>query len=112
MNNSEFSSGIDWSHLSNIVTAYDSCCIKVFVQQRTTSIFNKTPPIPNEQSVILPSSIVLAFSTFIKSLPAYYSLPRSARNHLRKTNIRPLIFPNVHELNQSCFSEPWQVNSK
>ena len=112
MNNSEFSSEIDWSHLSNIVTAYDSCCIKVYIQQRSTSIFKTTRVILDEQPTTLASSIVLAFSTFIKSLPAYYSLPRSARNHLSKTNIRPLMFPNIHELSQSCFSEPWQVNNK
>ncbi|CAF0927227.1 unnamed protein product [Adineta steineri] len=40
---------IDWRHLSNIVYAYESCCIKTYVQQRSTVIFNRTPQSPNEQ---------------------------------------------------------------
>ncbi|CAF4218625.1 unnamed protein product, partial [Adineta steineri] len=103
---------IDWRHLSNIVYAYESCCIKTYVQQRSSVIFNRTPQSPNEQPYnIYPTtitmSIVLAVSSFLKTLPAYYSLPRSTRNYLCKTNIRPLIFPNLHELNQTCFAEPW-----
>ena len=111
-NDSHLSDEIDWCHLSNIVTAYDVYCLQTYSKQRSTIVLDRTPPLSNEQPATLTSSIVLAFSTFIKSLPAYYSLPRSARNHLSKTNIRPLIFPNIHELNQSCFSEPWQVNRK
>ncbi|UJR27533.1 hypothetical protein I4U23_008816 [Adineta vaga] len=54
-------------------------------------------------------AIVLSVSAFLKALPAYHSLPRSIRNYLCKTNIRPLIFPSIHELNQSCFHEAWQT---
>ncbi|CAF3973624.1 unnamed protein product [Adineta steineri] len=116
VNNIDLSVEIDWRHLSNIVYAYESCCIKTYVQQRSTVIFNRTPQSPNEQPYsIYPTtitmSIVLAVSSFLKTLPAYYSLPRSTRNYLCKTNIRPLIFPNLHELNQTCFAEPWQVNA-
>ncbi|CAF1537328.1 unnamed protein product, partial [Adineta steineri] len=116
VNNIDLSAEIDWRHLSNIVYAYESCCIKTYVRQRSTVIFNRTPQSPNEQPYsIYPTtitmSIVLAVSSFLKTLPAYYSLPRSTRNYLCKTNIRPLIFPNLHELNQTCFAEPWQVNA-
>ncbi len=114
MNNSAFSEEIDWSHLSNIVYAYDTCCLKTFIQQRETLIFNRSSQILDQQSTnnhptTLTMSIVFAISSFLQSLPAFYSLPRTTRHYLCKTNIRPLIFPTIHELNQSCFSEPWQV---
>ncbi len=114
MNNSAFSQEIDWSHLSNIVYAYDTCCLKTFTQQRETLIFNRSSQILDQQSTnkhptTLTMSIVLAISSFLQSLPAFYSLPHTTRNYLCKTNIRSLIFPTVHELNQSCYSEPWQV---
>ncbi|CAF0892584.1 unnamed protein product [Adineta steineri] len=110
------SNDIDWRHLSNIVYAYESCCIKTYLRQRSSVIFNRTTQSSNEQPYnIYPTtitmSIVLAVSSFLKTLPAYYSLPRSTRKYLCKTNIRPLIFPNLHELNQSCYAEPWQVNA-
>ncbi|CAF1069877.1 unnamed protein product [Adineta steineri] len=116
VDNIDLSAEIDWRHLSNIVYAYESCCIKTYLRQRSSVIFNRTPQSPDEQSYnIYPTtitmSIVLAVSSFLKTLPAYYSLPRSTRNYLCKTNIRPLIFPNLHELNQSCYAEPWQVNA-
>jgi hypothetical protein len=114
-NNSELSEDIDWCHLSNIVYAYDVYCSKTFSQQREEMIFNPESQPVEEQSSnrhpkTLTTCVVLAISSFLKSLPAFYSLPRSTRINLCKTNIRPLIFPNVHELNQSCYSEPWQVN--
>jgi len=114
VNNSKFSEEIDWSHLSNIVYAYDTCCLKTFIQQRDTKIFNKASQASDHQSTskhltTITTSIILGISLFFNSLPAYHSLSRVTRNYLCKTNIRPLMFPNLHELNQSCFSEPWQV---
>ncbi|CAF4136651.1 unnamed protein product, partial [Adineta steineri] len=116
VDNIDLSAEIDWRHLSNIVYAYESCCIKTYLRQRSSVIFNRTTQSSNEQPYnIYPTtitmSIVLAVSSFLKTLPAYYSLPRSTRKYLCKTNIRPLIFPNLHELNQSCYAEPWQVNA-
>jgi hypothetical protein len=116
----QLSNEIDWRHLSNIVHAYDTYCLETFIQQRETKIFNRTSQILDEQSTnkypttltTLTTSIILGISSFFNSLPAYYSLSRITRNYLFKTNIRPLIFPNIHELNQSCFSEPWQVKYK
>lgn len=101
--------------MSNIVYAYDAYCSKAFAQQRSEIIFNKASQTLEEQSnnthpTTLTMCIVLAVSAFLKSLPAFNSLPRLTRSYLCKTNIRPLMFPNIHELNQSCFSEPWQVD--
>ncbi len=101
--------------MSNIVYAYDTYCSKTFTQQRAEIVFDKTSQTPDQQSsnshpTTLTMCVVLAISSFLKLLPAFYSLPRSTRIYLCKTNIRPLIFPNVHELNQSCYSEPWQVD--
>ncbi|CAF1270687.1 unnamed protein product [Adineta ricciae] len=106
---------IDWTHLSNISYAYDSCCVKSYVRQRAATIFNGAPSVSDDQSIsIYPTavttSIVLSVSSFLKSLPAYYSLPRVIRNYLCKTNIRPLIFPNIYELQQCCYHEPWQMD--
>ena len=56
-------------------------------------------------------TIVSCATSFLQSLPAFYSLSRSARNYLLRVNLRPLIFPNLHELTQNCYAEPWQVES-
>ncbi|UJR27535.1 hypothetical protein I4U23_008817 [Adineta vaga] len=110
----KLSADIDWNHLSNIVYAYDSCCIKTYIRQRSTTVFTNESQVLDNQSIsIYPTAatmaIVLSVSAFLKALPAYHSLPRSIRNYLCKTNIRPLIFPSIHELNQSCFHEAWQT---
>lgn len=112
--NADFSDEIDWTHLSNIVYAYDKHCLKMFSSKRTEIVFNPNSPITEEQKKLqhptgLTMCVVLGVSAFMKSLPAFYSLRRNTRNYLCKTNIRPLIFPNIHELNQSCYSEAWQV---
>ncbi len=101
--------------MSNIVYAYDAHCSKAFAQQRSEIIFNKASQTLEEQSTnthptTLTMCIVLAVSAFLKSLPAFNSLPHLTRSYLCKTNIRPLMFPNIHELNQSCFSETWEVD--
>ncbi|CAF4052486.1 unnamed protein product, partial [Adineta steineri] len=43
------SNDIDWRHLSNIVYAYESCCIKTYLRQRSSVIFNRTTQSSNEQ---------------------------------------------------------------
>ena len=62
--------------------------------------------------ISLPINYVLSLSSFLRSLPAFQSLPHSHRTYLCKTNIRPLILPNSYELSQSCFSDPIQVTSE
>ena len=117
INSIDLSAEIDWRHLSNIVYAYDSCCVKTYVRQRSTVVFNTSPQPPHEQPInIYPTtmtmSVVLSLSSFLKTLPSYYSLPRATRSYLCKTNLRPLIFPSIHELNQSCYAEAWQVRCR
>lgn len=65
-----------------------------------------------EQSIAFPMSVVNSLLLFIKSLPAFHSLSRSIQSFLCLSNLRRLIFVNLHELNQSCFSEPWQVKNR
>ena len=51
-----------------------------------------------------------SFISFLLTIPAIQSLPAADRIYLCKQNIRPLILLTLHELDQLCFSEPWQVN--
>jgi hypothetical protein len=64
-----------------------------------------------EDYSVFPISVTISLSSFARSLPAFQSLSRSVQNFLCENNLRRLIFVNIHELNQSCFSEPWQVNN-
>jgi hypothetical protein len=113
VNNSDLLNEIDWSHLSNIVYAYDTHCLKTYVEQRGKMLFYSTPE--HERTIedysVLPVSVTISISSFVKSLPAFQSLSRMIQNYLFTSNLRRLIFVNIHELNQSCFSEPWQVNN-
>lgn len=52
---------------------------------------------------------IKAYISFLSSLPVIRSLSRDNRSYLCKHNIRSLIFLNYYELDQACFSEPWQV---
>lgn len=66
---------------------------------------------PLGQPAVLNKCIISSVLSFLQSLPAFYSLTKSARNYLCKTNLRPLIFPNVRELDQCCFASSWQVRN-
>lgn len=105
----------EWRHLSNVVSSYDTNCVKQFIEKRSKIIFNQkecpnSDPIVVAQPTTITTSIAASFSSFFQSLPAFQSLSRATQSYLCKINIRPLIFPNIYELNQSCFSETWQVN--
>lgn len=50
-----------------------------------------------------------SFRTFLTSIPPVQNLLQSDRLFLCRHNIRPLILLNLHELEQLCYSEPWQV---
>jgi hypothetical protein len=112
--NNDLSGEIDWRHLSNIVYAYDTCCLKTYLEQRANlyshETLQKEPTV--EHYIVLPMSIIVSLASFIKSLPAFQSLSRNNQSFLCKSNLRRLMFVNIHELNQSCFSEPWQVKQK
>ncbi len=113
MNSSDLLNQIDWRHLSNIVSAYDTHCLKTYVEERGKMLADELI-LEQKRTIkdyaILPISVTLSLSTFTRSLPAFQTLSRSVQNFLCQSNIRQLIFINLHELNQSCFSEPWQVN--
>lgn len=104
---------IDWTHLSNIVSAYETYCIKTYISERAKMLFPKTPPGERtiEDYAALPMSATISLSTFVKSLPTFQSLPRPAQKVLCESNLRRLISMNLFELNHSCFSEPSQVKS-
>ncbi|CAF2397904.1 unnamed protein product [Rotaria sp. Silwood2] len=111
VNNNDLVSRIDWRHLSNIVYAYDTCCVKLYLEQRvnmfTHGISQKELLMKNYG--LLPIGLTISLTSFLRSLPVFQSLSRSNQSFLCKNNIRPLIFINFHELNQSCFSEPCQI---
>jgi hypothetical protein len=52
-----------------------------------------------------------SFILFLASIPTVKSLRKSDRMFLCRHNIRPLILLNSHELDQLCYTEPWQVKS-
>lgn len=60
--------------------------------------------------IAIPTCLTASLFSFIQSLPAFNCLSQNNRNHLIKNNLRLLLFPNMFELNQACYSEPWQVN--
>ncbi len=112
MNNSSLLNEIDWRHLSNIVYAYDTHCLKTFIEQRANIFIDETSlkEWTIERYSAIPMSIILSLASFIRSLPAFHSLLRTVQSLLCKHNLRPLIPVNIYELNQSCFFEPCQVN--
>ncbi len=114
MNNNDLLSEFDWRHLSNIVYAYDTCCVKTYLSQRanmfTCEIFQKEATM--EHYILLPINLALSAFSYLSALPAFQSLSRSNRLFLCRNNLRRLILVNNHEVNQSCFFEPWQVKSR
>ncbi len=114
MNNNDLLSEFDWRHLSNIVYAYDTCCVKTYLSQRANMFTCET--FPKEATIkhyiLLPMNLGLSAFSYLNALPAFQSLSRSNRLFLCKNNLRRLILVNNHEVNQSCFFEPWQVKSR
>jgi len=112
VNNSSLLSEIDWRHLSNIVYAYDTFCLKTFVEKRANIFIDETSLKERTMECYsaIPMSIIISLASFIRSLPVFNSLLRIVQSFLCKNNLRPLIPVNIYELNQSCFFEPSQVN--
>jgi Fe2+ or Zn2+ uptake regulation protein len=52
---------------------------------------------------------ITSYLSFLSSIPIIQSLSSSNRFYLCKHNVRSLICLNLHEIEQTCFSEPWQV---
>ncbi|CAF0827520.1 unnamed protein product [Rotaria sp. Silwood1] len=105
----------DWKLLSNIVYAYDNYCLKNFTQARRNIFNNETHLFEQPLSKIhhhtaMRLNNITSLVSFLLSIPIVQSLSTSDRYYLCKHNIRPLIFPNLHEIEQTCFTESWQVN--
>ena len=54
---------------------------------------------------------ITSFLSFLLSLPMIQELSNNDRYYLCKHNVRSLILANIHEIEQACFTELWQVNS-
>jgi hypothetical protein len=65
--------------------------------------------IPMKSYAKLPINLTVSLFSFLRSLPAFHSLSQINRIYLSKNNLRLLLFLNMFELNQTCYSEPWQV---
>ncbi|UJR27536.1 hypothetical protein I4U23_008818 [Adineta vaga] len=103
---------IDWQHLSNVKYAYDTHCLKVYLE-RCATVFSSE--IFQEKSAVeyyssLPSNLAYSLLSFVKTLPAFQSLSRNQQISICKNNLRRLMLVNNYELNQSCFSESWQID--
>ncbi|CAF1026636.1 unnamed protein product [Rotaria magnacalcarata] len=105
----------DWCHLSNIVAAYDTHCLKTYISQRSTVLADETAlcqhqSMPLKHFTALPMSLSASLCAFFRALPAFHSLSKINQNYLWQNNLRSLLFPNIIEIGQSCFSEPWQIS--
>ncbi|CAF1961849.1 unnamed protein product [Rotaria magnacalcarata] len=105
----------DWRLLSKIVDAYENYCLKIFIEKRKNIINNEinfdnkpSANINHYKEVCLNN--IKSFLSFLLSIPTVQSLSTNDRYYLFKHNIRSLILPNFHEIEQTCFSESWQVN--
>ncbi|CAF0804194.1 unnamed protein product [Adineta ricciae] len=101
---------LDWQHLSNVVYAYDTCCLKAFIERRATLFPTEMHEKRSiaEYSTLVPFNLVLSVSSFVRALPAFHSLSRNEQIAVCRNNLRRLMLINSYELNQSCFSERWQ----
>lgn len=104
----------DWRHLSNVVSAYETYCLQTYVKQRSAMFNNETKSylyesMPMKPYTALPMCLTASVFSFIRSLTAFHSLSQVNQNYLTKNNLCTLLFPNMFELNQTCYSEPWQV---
>jgi len=100
--------------LSNIVTAYDTYCLKIYVQQRSKLFMYRTKSYSYESMLMkyyttLPINLTISLFSFLRSLPAFHSLSQINQIYLSKNNLHVLLSLNRFELNQTCYSEPWQV---
>jgi len=105
----------DWRLLSNIVYAYDNYCLKLFTQNRQNIfnnqiIFSEQPLSKINHHISIRINTITSFLSFLSSIPIFQSLSNSNRLYLCKHNIRLLIFLNLHEIDQTCFTESSQVN--
>ncbi|CAF1304326.1 unnamed protein product [Adineta ricciae] len=102
----------DWLHISNIVSIYDTHCLQTYLDRRAITFNNRLSQSDDyfllTYSTLLPMNIALSLFSFFRALPAARSLSHVNQSYLCKTNIRPLLFLNMFELNQLCFTEQCQ----
>jgi hypothetical protein len=116
VNNNELLEEKDWRLLSNIVYAYDNYCLKLFTQNRQNIfnnqivLFSEQPLLKINHHIAIRLNTITSFLSFLSSIPIIQSLSNSNRLYLCKHNIRLLLFPNLHEIDQTCFTELSQVN--
>ncbi|CAF3742226.1 unnamed protein product [Rotaria sp. Silwood1] len=113
VNNDKLLRESDWRHLKNIVSAYETHCLKTYIQQRSAMYNSEATSchqshIPSKYFTAIPMTLTISLCSFLQSLPAFHSLSQINRTFLCKNNLRSLLFPNMFELKQSCFSESWQ----
>lgn len=108
--NDEYLQENDWILLSNIVQAYDNYCLKFYTERRhllTIDEIETFSKLKYHAASIL--NQISSFLSFLNSMPIIQNLDHDDRIYLCKHNIRPLIFPHRHELEQTCFSESWEA---
>ncbi|CAF3122118.1 unnamed protein product [Rotaria sp. Silwood2] len=115
VNNDKLLRESDWCHLTNIVSAYETHCLKTYIQKCSDMYNNETTSsmhihAPSKYCTAIPMTLTASLCSFLQSLPAFHSLSQINRTFLCKNNLRSLLFPNMFELRQSCFSEPWQMS--
>lgn len=96
----------DWMILSNVVNSYENFCLKTYVEKRRRFDDDE------DHFISFCLNNINPFVSFLSSIPAVKNLSSADRIYLCKQNVCPLIFANLHELEQTCFSEPWQVDVK
>ncbi|CAF1094896.1 unnamed protein product [Adineta steineri] len=105
----------DWNDISNIVIAYETYCLKNYIQQRENIYHSQSQISDDDGSAKINHHAsttinkMTSFLLFLSTIPTVKLLPKSDRIFLCKHNIRPLILLNSHELDQLCYSEPWQL---
>ena len=101
---------MDWRLLSNIVYSYENYCLKLYTQHRNKIKFSEDSLSKIEYHQSLRINNMKSLLSFLYSIPIIRSLSKTNRIYLCQHNIRLLIFPNLHEIEQTCFAESFQIN--
>ena len=96
------------------MNAYETSALKFYVEHRREIYIDGSQFHDGSFSKLTHHAAVLtttisSFLSFLLSVPIVQSLTNADRTYLCKHNVRPLTFPHMHEIEQNCYSEPWQV---
>ena len=103
---------IDSKDLTDIRSAYESKCLKMYIQGRVyhpTVLTNHSMDVIHYYTMTTMNNMT-SFMSFVLSVPQVQSLAKSNRRDLCQRNVRSLILLNANELNQLCFTDAIQVN--